>query len=66
MNIQFNGKTIETQAQTLAMLLSEQGFTQDAHVATAVNGQFVPKASRDNQAIQENDQVEVVAPMQGG
>lgn len=66
MKIQFNGKPLETASTTLTHLLIEQGFSADSHVATAVNGQFVPKADRDSQAIAEDDQIEVVVPMQGG
>lgn len=66
MKIQFNGKHIEATATTLAELLQAQGFTADSHVATAVNGVFVAKTAREAQTITEGDQIETVAPMQGG
>ena len=37
-----------------------------AVVATALNGEFVASAARDAVALSEGDQVEVLAPMQGG
>jgi sulfur carrier protein len=65
MKLQLNGEAIETDAKTLVALLEEQGFG-DAKVATAVNGQFVPETLRETQSLNENDLIEVLAPMQGG
>ncbi|KPB00896.1 sulfur carrier protein ThiS [Ahrensia marina] len=65
MKLQLNGEAIETDANTLVALLEEQGFG-DAKVATAVNGQFVPATLRETQSLNENDLIEVLAPMQGG
>lgn len=65
MKLQLNGTAIETNAATLAALLDDEGFG-DAKVATAVNGQFVPETLRKEQAINEGDLIEVLAPMQGG
>ncbi len=66
MNILFNGTAVETEAENLTTFLLEQGFTADSHVATAVNGQFVPKEQRETYTLNDGDSVEVVAPMQGG
>jgi sulfur carrier protein len=38
----------------------------DALVATALNGEFVPVGSRANIQLKDGDQLEVLAPMQGG
>jgi sulfur carrier protein len=65
MKLQLNGEAIETDAKTLVALLEEQGFGE-AKVATAVNGQFVPATLRETQPLNENDLIEVLAPMQGG
>ena len=65
MNIQFNGEWREVRAADLAAALAELGFA-DAVVATAVNGEFVPAASRASAALLEGDRLEVLAPMQGG
>lgn len=65
MKITLNGQTHEVAGETLARVLDELGFGS-AVVATAVNGQFVPVASRPVTAVQDGDAVEVLAPMQGG
>ncbi len=64
MNIILNGEPTDTTAATLADLLTQSGY-QDAVVATAVNGTFVPATAR-NVAINAGDHIEVLAPMQGG
>ncbi|NPD16892.1 sulfur carrier protein ThiS [Xinfangfangia sp. D13-10-4-6] len=64
MKIFVNGEARQTQAQTLAELLAEQGF--GPAVATALNEGFVPKDSRADTALSEGDRVEVLAAMQGG
>jgi len=65
MKLQLNGAPIETDCITLTELLSANGYG-DARVATAVNGTFVPAAMRASHALSDGDQVEVLAPMQGG
>lgn len=64
MNITLNGEPCRTKAGTLADLLVEQGF--DGSIATAKNGDFVPRTQRASTTINEGDRIEVVAPMQGG
>ncbi|UJQ94243.1 sulfur carrier protein ThiS [Mariluticola halotolerans] len=65
MNITLNGAACETAATDLAAALVELGFA-DAVVATAVNGAFVPAAARGDFQLNSGDQIEVLAPMQGG
>lgn len=65
MNITLNGVACETAATDLATVLVEQGFA-DAVVATAVNGAFVPATARGDFQLTPGDQIEVLAPMQGG
>jgi sulfur carrier protein len=60
-----NGEGVETSAATLAELVSERGFAEAA-VATALNGEFVPRQSRAAAKLAANDHVEIVAPRQGG
>jgi sulfur carrier protein len=60
-----NGETAETRAATLAELVAERGFAEAA-VATALNGEFVPRAARAEARLAANDQIEIVAPRQGG
>lgn len=65
MRISLNGETHEVHASTLAEAMNALGFA-GAVVATAVNGRFVPSAARGDFALTEGDEIEVVAPMQGG
>jgi sulfur carrier protein len=60
-----NGETAETRAVTLAELVAERGFAEAA-VATALNGEFVPRAARAETRLAANDTIEIVAPRQGG
>ena len=60
-----NGETVEARTSTLAALLVEFGYGGQK-VATAVNGDFVPERERGAAALQPNDQIEIVAPRQGG
>ncbi|HTT00842.1 MAG TPA: sulfur carrier protein ThiS [Steroidobacteraceae bacterium] len=65
MRIRVNGAWRETSAVTLGSVLQELGYGE-AVVATAVNGEFVPIGSRPSATLTEGDQLEVLAPMQGG
>ncbi|WP_085900388.1 sulfur carrier protein ThiS [Kiloniella majae] len=65
MNILLNGQSLETQAGSLSELLTEQGYGS-AKVATAVNGTLAPASMRNEHKITDGDQIEIVAPMQGG
>lgn len=65
MHIVVNGEPIETAARTLDAILREREL-DEAVVATAVNGDFVPVRGRATQLIAEGDRIEIVAPMQGG
>ena len=65
MQILVNGEPFATDARTLAELCATLGFTQ-AKVASAVNGSFVASAKRDVTPLAPKDEVEIVAPRQGG
>lgn len=60
-----NGEATRTHAATLALLVAELGYDQ-ASVATAVNGDFVPRAARADRQLAAEDAIEIVAPRQGG
>lgn len=64
MKIIVNGAAQEVGAATLAEALVELGYA-GARVATALNGDFVPAAARDR-ALAAGDQLEILAPRQGG
>jgi len=63
--IRLNGESIETDARTLAELVAGLGHAEGA-VATAVNGDFVPRPARAATLLAEGDRIEIVAPRQGG
>jgi sulfur carrier protein len=63
--IVLNGQEAETEARTLADLVADRGFAE-AEVATALNGDFVPRQARAATQLARGDRVEIVAPRQGG
>ncbi|SEO30034.1 sulfur carrier protein [Salinihabitans flavidus] len=65
MKIEVNGAPQEVAAGTVAGALAEMGWTT-GRVATALNGEFVPKSAREATMLREGDRLEVLAPMQGG
>ena len=60
-----NGEPAEITAADLAGALVALGF-EDAIVATALNGNFVPARKRAATRLHEGDRIEIVAPRQGG
>ena len=65
MQIFVNGDRHEVETGTLALALTALGYG-GKKVATAVNGRFVPAPARAATELKNDDQIEVVAPMQGG
>lgn len=65
MNITINGKPSETDCSTLAALLASLDHAETG-VATAVNQEFVPIASRNERTLEPGDAIEIIAPMSGG
>ena len=65
MRIFVNGDRHEIAPATLALAMTELGYG-GKKVATAVNGRFVPAPARAATELKDGDQIEVVAPMQGG
>jgi sulfur carrier protein len=65
MVVTVNGEPREIAAGTLAEALVALDY-EDAIVATALNGAFVPKRQRAATAISAGDRIEIVAPRQGG
>lgn len=63
--IVLNGDPFETESRNLTDLLEELDKSDDL-LATALNGEFVPKHERHTKQLQNGDQVELVAPMAGG
>ena len=66
MRIILNGNALEVQASVnVSDLLKRQGY-QGKLVAVALNGLFLPKIKYEDTFLQDNDKIEIVAPMQGG
>jgi sulfur carrier protein len=60
-----NGERTETGAASLSELVAQLGFGE-GQVATALNGDFVPRQARAAVELAPDDKVEIVAPRQGG
>ena len=60
-----NGEACEVRTTSLAAVLVELGYG-DRKVATALNGEFVPERKRAETRLTPGDQIEIVAPRQGG
>ena len=60
-----NGEACRTGARTLAALVGELGYA-GRRIATAVNGEFIASAAREEMQLAPGDRVEIVAPRQGG
>lgn len=60
-----NGAAQTTTARTLAQWVEQQGHVPHA-VATALNSQFVPRAMRAAQALNDGDAVLTFQPIEGG
>jgi sulfur carrier protein len=65
MKIIVNGAELELGVATLAAALEALEYN-DAVVATALNGHFVPARARGTTKLAEGDRIEIVAPRQGG
>jgi len=66
MTLSFNGEKREfTAPLSVSELLVALGYSTGA-VAVALNGQFVPRSRHEATMLADGDQVDVVAPMQGG
>jgi len=65
MNIVCNGEKRKIESENVGAALVELGY-DEAIVATAVNGEFVPISARSQTPLVDNDRLEVLAPMAGG
>ncbi len=65
MQILVNGERLTTDASSLDELCQTLGFA-GSKIATAVNGSFVAATARTRTQLAEADEVEIVAPRQGG
>lgn len=65
MQILVNGETLATDARTLDELCARLGYA-DSKIATALNGTFVAASQRISTQLTQADEIEIVAPRQGG
>jgi sulfur carrier protein len=66
MDILLNGKPLAVEGITnVATLLKAKGYDGQL-VAVAMNGRFLPKEKYQETELNPQDQIEIVAPMQGG
>lgn len=65
MKITLNGASRSLDGPSVQDALDQIGLGT-AKVATALNGGFLPAASRASTQLKDGDALEVVAPMQGG
>ena len=64
-SIVINGEPTAVAAATLGELLAELDYAE-TQVATARNGEFVPRGARAATQLTAGDRIEIVAPRQGG
>jgi sulfur carrier protein len=65
LQILLNGEPVATDARSLDELCATLGLAE-AKIATAVNGSFVAGSQRGTTRLAEADEIEIVAPRQGG
>jgi sulfur carrier protein len=65
MRLIVNGEATEVRAGTLDALLGELEY-EGRHFAIAVNYDVVPRARWGDVALKDGDEIEIIAPRQGG
>ncbi|HEX7605893.1 MAG TPA: sulfur carrier protein ThiS [Usitatibacter sp.] len=65
MRLVINGEARDVEATTLLGALEALEFAGET-VATALNGEFVPKRARAATLLKDGDRIEILAPRQGG
>ncbi len=65
MKLIINGEEQQIEAGTLSVLLTALDYEGD-WLATALNGDLVPRAERERTALSDGDRIEILAPKQGG
>ncbi|RWS36659.1 sulfur carrier protein ThiS [Erwinia amylovora] len=63
--MKLNGSSIDSNARTLVELQNDRQIDA-GFIASAVNGQFVPRSQYDSQPLTEGCALEVLAAMPGG
>ncbi|MCK5385263.1 MAG: sulfur carrier protein ThiS [Alphaproteobacteria bacterium] len=65
--ITLNGDVIKCDGSGMSVtaLLEREGLAKKK-VAVAINGQFIPRSAYDEHTVKDEDEIDIVAPMQGG
>jgi sulfur carrier protein len=66
MNLTINGETTQVDGVNTVAELLQQRETDADSVAVALNHELVPRQDYTQTPLKEGDDVEIVAPMQGG
>lgn len=67
MKLIINGTPQEVKkSQSVQEVLGTLGYENHAHIAVALNRICVPRQNWSSTNIKENDEIEIVTPMQGG
>jgi sulfur carrier protein len=67
MQCRVNGEARELDASmSVQKLLRALGYREEQKLAVAVNTEFVPRSAHAERQVTDGDDIEIVAPMQGG
>ena len=67
MKCRVNGEATELEAvMSVQKLLRALGYREEQKLAVAVNTEFVPRSAHAERQVTDGDDIEIVAPMQGG
>ncbi|CAM2780088.1 thiamine biosynthesis protein ThiS [Legionella steigerwaltii] len=66
MIIYINNKPLTLDKSCTLQEMLEQKKNVAAHVAIAINNQFIPKSMFVNTILHEGDRIDLIVPMQGG
>ncbi|MCW8418028.1 sulfur carrier protein ThiS [Fluoribacter dumoffii] len=66
MIIYLNDNCLTIEASSTLQQFIEQRKAVGAHVAIAINNEFVPKFMYANTILREGDRIDLIVPMQGG
>ncbi|HVZ38892.1 MAG TPA: sulfur carrier protein ThiS [Candidatus Kapabacteria bacterium] len=67
MKLMLNGRSLESECETLLALLHEQGIDTDQRgIAVAIDNQVITRQHWESRALAEGEVIEVITAMQGG
>ena len=66
MKLLINGESTEYSGSTQLSAFISERFPEGGKIAVAINQEFIPRSSYESYEIKDGDDIEIVAPMQGG